>query len=151
MNDETKTKTPEQMLIDLHYVRWYAGNAARLLLLTPTGNQMVTWTDKTDLHQVIDEGLDWKPSEKDVTILKGRIAEGYIPIGVICPNFDHPNRGRQVASGYLPDEETKRIMAAFEMGYITAVHLRLPREEKLLDLLIKESPAALARFLSPLG
>lgn len=135
------------MLIDLQWVRFYAGNAARLLLLTPTGKGMVTWTDDTDLNQVVADELDWKPSERDVTILKGKIAEGYIPIGVICPNFDHPNRGRQVASGYLADEETERIMAAFEMGYITAVDLRLPRQEKLLDLLNKEYPGAVAKVL----
>jgi hypothetical protein len=150
MNDKTPTKTPEEMLIDLLWARYYTGEAARLLLLTPKGKYMVTWKDDTDLSQV-DNGLDWKPSETEVTILKGRIAEGYIPVGVVGTSYDHPNRARFVPSGYLPDEETQRIFAAFEMGYITAVGMRLPREEKLLALLIKESPAVFRKVMSGLN
>jgi hypothetical protein len=60
------------------------------------------------------------PNQKHVTILAGRIAEGYVPIGVVGIDFWHPQRERRVQLGYLPTAEAERLMMVWRFGYITA-------------------------------
>lgn len=116
------TKTAEEMLRDLMYTT-YNCNHARLLLIMPKG-AVCSMRDERDLTKlrafaeteetelVSDDSLD----EKDITILKDKIAEGYIPVGVVSVDISHPQRQRWDPSGYFSPEETARSFGAYALG-----------------------------------
>lgn len=109
-------KTAEEILTDLMYITYYACNAV-LLLIEPNGTTLCGMRER-DLSKIDAErtGEEMLPDERDITILKGKIAEGYIPVGVTSVDISHPVREQRAPSGYLSDEETNRIFNAYGLG-----------------------------------
>lgn len=109
-------KTAEEILTALMYITHNACNAV-LLLIEPNGTTLCGMRDERDLSKIFaGTGDDWLPDERDITILKGKIAEGYIPVGVTSVDISHPVREQRQTSGYLSDEETNRIFNAYGLG-----------------------------------
>ena len=102
-------KTVEEILTALMHITYNACNAV-LLLIEPNGTTLCGMRER-DLSKIDAErtGEEMLPDERDITILKGKIAEGYIPVGVTSVV-------RRATSGYLSDEETNRIFNAYGLG-----------------------------------
>jgi hypothetical protein len=124
-----RPSAPEEILIDLFWARYWTSDRTRLLVLAADGS-LVMWRDNSDWPSdewkpseefpgchVLKETAplppaDWKPPEEAVAFLKDRMAEGYIPVGVISPGYDHPNRTRRYPCGQGCRKRNSRIMLA---------------------------------------
>jgi hypothetical protein len=82
---------------------------------------METVVDDTDLSpwQETPPPEDWKPPAESVAFLKDMMNKGSIPVGVIVPDYDpcHYLWPPYCVSGHLPNDEAKRILFAFALGY----------------------------------
>jgi hypothetical protein len=110
-------RTPEQILKHWAEVNWWT--EAHLLLLAPKGREMELWKGGDSEFGQYGEHEEFVPHQKHVTILAGRIAEGYIPIGVVGIDTLHPQRERRIQLGYLPTAEAERLMTVWYFGYTT--------------------------------
>ena len=132
MNTETtkqkqEAQTAEEMIEELMSVK--CGDAYRLLLITPNG-EIEAWTDDFDsaefdsVRAKVVHAAEHKSAR--ITILKDRIAEGYLPVGFIgFESFKH-RMDRLIPAGYLPEVEARRLlkvwMWAYESGWKDHVH-----------------------------
>jgi hypothetical protein len=141
-------RAPEEILVDLFWARFWKGDSARLLMFYPDGD-MTTILDDTDLSPwqekceqvgafMVSEPAalppeNWKPPADSVAFLKDMMNKGSIPVGVIVPDYDphHQLWPPCYVSGYLPDDEAKRILFAFVLGYKRRMSQGLHRQATL--------------------
>ena len=132
MNTETtkqkqEAQTAEEMIEELMSLK--CGDTNRLLLITPNDG-IEAWKDDFDpaefqsFRDEVVAAAEYKSTR--ITILKGRIAEGYVPVGFIgFESFKH-RIDRLIPAGYLPEVEARRLlkvwMWAYESGWKDHVH-----------------------------
>jgi|HubBroStandDraft_5_1064220.scaffolds.fasta_scaffold52042_2 hypothetical protein len=128
-----KQATPEQILKHWGEVNYWV--EAHLLLLSPKGCEIELWKGgdsefgDSEFGQY-GEHEEFVPNQKHVTIIAGRIAEGYVPIGVVGVDLLHPHRERRAQLGYLPTAEAERLMTVWRFGYIAGLRLASERSQE---------------------
>jgi len=124
--DSTELSTADSLLVALCAATYRHSRYACLLLQTP-GGLLERWdADPADLkaYSTLAEreyDFSFTPSERLVTILKGRIAEGFIPVGVSTPGLDSTVVG-WCASGFgLTKEVAEHILRGYSDGFNRAM------------------------------
>ncbi len=100
---------------------WEWTSTPRLLLLDPN-DRVKTWQLK---ERKLENRKEWNEEwdvqtehATNVTILSGKMAEGFVPIGIVGLD-SHGMRRRYVDCGHRPAIEAQHIMDAFQEGWDT--------------------------------
>jgi hypothetical protein len=115
--EEPIAMSAEQIVTEFEAV-WEWTSTPRLLLLDPN-DRIMTWQLK---EKEVKKGVEREHVNTEhatnVTILSGKMAEGFVPIGIVGLD-SHGMRRRYVDCGHRPQIETAHIMDAFQEGWDT--------------------------------
>jgi hypothetical protein len=149
-----ESHTAEELVASLTLATYETSSDALLLLRNPNGLIEEWQADPADIKKYRDLRNDdgdftFEPLEKQVTVLKGRIAEGYVPIGISAPGSKYNPAGRHAVGFGLTKEVAGLILRAYDEGFRRAQDLHGESMDFVIDA-VKElfGDASCSAFLN---
>jgi hypothetical protein len=133
-----ESHTAKELVASLTVATYENSSDARLLLRNPNGLLEEWRADPADVKAYSDlrngDGdFTFEPLEERVAILKGRIAEGYVPIGISAPGSKYVPARRHAVGFGLAKEVAGLILRAYGQGFERAQDLHGESLEVAID------------------